>query len=308
MTKRKNFLGYLNKPEYWLQPKAVLRRLLGLPRAPGGSEIVHLNWGLPMEVDTSECIGALISRSGIFEIAAVEAIFRLTDPSDIFLDFGANIGYMSSAAVASKARTIVSFEPHPEIFDQLQRNISLWAEVQPRIVERITARREAVSDKIGISTLRVPTRLFSWNHGVSTLEICSDDESCREVEVPTITLTRVLEQYNGPIGVLKIDIEGHELAVFTASQDLFQEGRVRDIIFEDHEGMDSKVSQFLARFGYSIFNLNKTPLGPVLLDREACAKWIFAHGDNNYLATLDPDRARRRMSERGFTCLRNQRI
>lgn len=299
-------LSYLNRPEYLLQPKAVLRRLFGLPRAPGGLRIVQLNWGLPLEVDTREDMGVLIARTLIFDLCVTEAIFRLTDPADVFLDIGANSGFMSSAAVAAGAKKIVSFEPHPEVFRQLKRNISLWAEVHPRILDRITARQEAVSDKKGTAMLRIPDRRFQRNRGLATLEAGRGGESYSEVEVPTITLTRVVEQCGEPIGVLKIDIEDHELTALTASQDSLQAGRVRDIIFEDHEGMNSKVSQLLSRFGYSVFNLNKTPLGPVLLDSEAFANWVLATGDYNFLATLDPDRALRRMSGRGFMCLRNK--
>ena len=76
-----NFLNYLNRPEYLFQPEAVLRRFFPSSRVQEGLQIVHLNWGLPMQVDTREAIGILISRTGIFEISVVEAIFRLTDPA-----------------------------------------------------------------------------------------------------------------------------------------------------------------------------------------------------------------------------------
>lgn len=276
-----DMLGRLNKPQYLLQPKAILRRFFSVPRTTSGLKFVRLLWGLPIEVDTGDNTEKEISNCGIIEIPVLEAIFRLTDPTDNFLDVGANIGYMSSAAVAAGAKRIVALEPHPEIFSRLRRNIALWTETQPQIADCIIARQEAVSDKKGMALLRIPSD-FSANSGHSTLEAGRGDESYSEVEVPTITLTQVIEQCGEPIGVLKIDIEGHELAVLTASQDSLHRGRVRDIIFEDFEGMNSKVSQLLSRLGYSIFGLNRTPFGPVLLDSITSATWFYASEAYNF--------------------------
>ncbi len=301
-----NMLRFLNKPEYLLQPSAALRRVFGRPDTADGLKIVPLRWGLPIEVDTRDSIGLLIWRSGIFEISVVEAIFRLTDPADFFLDFGANIGFMSSVALAAGVKRVISFEPHPDLFLQFRRNISLWTESRPQIADCITSRNEAISEKTGVAMLRIPTHRFSRNRGLSTLETGQDDEEYSAVEVPTTTLTQVLGQCSEPVGVLKIDIEGHELTALTASQESLQSGRVRDIIFEDHNGMNSKVSQLLSGLGYSIFGLNKTPLGPILLGSDASNSRFFTSGAANFLATLDPGRARQRMSGHGFRCLQHR--
>jgi hypothetical protein len=79
-------LGRFNKPQYLVQPKAVLRRLFGIPRTPPGKQVVHLRWGLPLEVDPSESIGREIRICGIFEIPVLETIFRLTYCTDTVLD------------------------------------------------------------------------------------------------------------------------------------------------------------------------------------------------------------------------------
>jgi FkbM family methyltransferase len=302
----KTFLNYMNRPEYLLQPKAILRRFIASPDSVGRMKLVRLNWGLPIEVDTGEAIGILISRSGIFEIPVVESIFRLTDPADIFIDLGANIGLMSSAALAAGAKAVISFEPNPEIHRQLMRNISLWSEAQPRIADRIIPREEAVSDREGKAPLRTPDLRFQGNHGLSSLEECVADECYSEVEVKTITLAKILKQYGEKIGVLKIDIEGHELKVLVACQNLLRGGAVRDIIFEDHKGMNSELSQLLQSLGYSVFNLSKTPIGPALLDSDAPAYWFRVPEDFNFVATLNPERARRKMARRGFMCLRRR--
>ncbi|HVX56571.1 MAG TPA: FkbM family methyltransferase [Candidatus Saccharimonadales bacterium] len=271
--------------------------------------MVTLPWGLPLEVDTSEFIGAVVADCGIYDISVVEAVFRLVDPTDRFVDFGANIGYVSAAAVAAGAGSVLAFEPHPEIFPHLARNRALWVEACPGLKDRITVRQQAVSSEIGQAVLRIPESEFSRNHGVSSLEggPGSEDESFREIVVPTTCLDKVVELEAQPIGVLKVDIEGHELAVFGAGRDSLERGKVRDIIFEDPNGMDSPVARLLRASKYEVVGLNKTPFGPSLLDAKAYDSWFYrASRCGNLLATRDLRRAQDRMRPRGFRCLHPQ--
>jgi FkbM family methyltransferase len=299
-------LGCLNKPQYLAQPKAVLRRFFGVPRTFPGFRVVPLRWGLPIEVDTREDVGREISNCGIFEIPVLEAIFRLADCADAVVDAGANIGFMTSAALASAAKMVIAFEPHPDVFRQLEKNVALWTQARPEIAGRIFARQAAVSDKNGVAALRIPYS-FSGNHGLSTLEAGPKGGTYREIEVPTVTLAQVVEECGGSVGLLKMDIEGHEFTALNASRITLEAGKIRDIIFEDHEGMDSEVSRLLERSGYTIFGLNRTPFGPALLDKRASVAWYFVSEAYNILATRDPERAVSRMRDRGFRCLRNRR-
>jgi FkbM family methyltransferase len=262
-------------------------------------------------VDTQEEIGWRIFHAGVYDVSVTEAIFRLTDPEDVFLDVGANIGFMTSVALAAGAKQIIAFEPHPDIFNQLKRNVALWAEHNPRVVEQVTVRQQAISDKNARLALRTSRRNFLKNRGLATLEAESGERHAGdvydEVFVPACTFTEVAEQCGGQIGVLKLDIEGHEFTALTGSSRLFRSGKVRDIVFEDHHGMHSKVSRLLRDSGYTIFGLNQTPFGPVLLEKEVAPGSFFSHANStNFLATLDAVRAHRRMSNRGFICLRKR--
>ncbi len=277
-----------------------------MPRTLPGFRVVPLRWGFPIEVDTREDVGREISNCGIFEIPVLEAIFRLTDPTDTVVDVGANIGFMTSAALACAAKMVIAFEPHPEVFRQLKKNVALWAEARPEIAGHTDVRQAAVSDRNGVASLRIPFS-FSGNHGLSTLETSPKGGTYREIEVPTVTLAHVVEECGGSIGVLKMDIEGHEFTALNASRATLDAGRIRDIIFEDHEGMDSAVAQLLGKSGYTIFDLNRTPFGPALLDKRASLAWYFVSEAYNILATRDPQRAIARMRNRGFRCLRNLR-
>jgi FkbM family methyltransferase len=300
-----NVIKLLNMPEYIYQPGASIRRVFGRD-ASSGSKIVLLPWGLRIEVDLEEAIGRALNHHGLFEISVVEAIFRLTDPSDVFLDVGANIGYMSAAAVSANAREIYSFEPHPTLFDRLSRNIAMWEEACPAIAGRVQCKQAAVSEKPGHTTLYIPSG-FKTNTGISSLEADAGRVPGLTLDVRTTTLDEIIGERS--IGVLKIDIEGHEFKAFAASRKIRDASRVRDIIFEDFDGMTSQVARLLSEAGYTLFGLNKTVFGPALLDTENSVRRFrsFSNESRNFLATLDPDRARSRMMKRGYRCLGRQR-
>ena len=283
----------------------MLRRLVSR-RASGGVRTVCLRWGLPLKVDTRESIGCGIACCGLIDISVIEAIFRLTDPSDIFLDVGANIGLMSSAALAAGARKIIAFEPNPEVFAQLSENISLWVATRPQVSGRVSALQRAVSDKNATASLRIPRRGYQTNHGLASLEAIGDEAGFTTAEVPTTTLAQVAEECGAPIGVLKIDIEGHELTAFAGSRELLREGHVRDILFENHEGAHSKLHLLFAEMGYTTFGLNQTLFAPKLLDTKVSQGCFYPRETTNFLATRDPARARRRFSGRGFKCLQRR--
>jgi FkbM family methyltransferase len=289
-----------NRPEYIYQPQKLFRRVFGKRLDEGGEVIVELPWDLLMEVDSSEIIGCGISRTGIFEMPVVEAIFRLVDPCDTVLDVGANIGYMTAVALSAGARKVIAFEPHPVLFARLLRNVVRW-DHEPRFTGRMNVRNEAIDSGGGRVTLFIPKEQFAVNQGIATLETNIYLSGFDEVEVAGTTLDSVIDEQREPIGLLKIDIEGHEFQAFRGGSDALANGKIRDIIYEDFRGVDSDASKLLASYGYSIFGLRNSLSGPEL--REGLSVGELPLSEHNLVATLDPDRVRRRMSPRGFQCL-----
>jgi FkbM family methyltransferase len=294
------FGGWFNRPEYFYQPNKLVRRVFGKRPVKEGEEIVELPWKLPLEVDSSETIGRIISHHGLFELPVVEAIFRLVDRFDTFFDAGANIGYMSAVALASGARKVISFEPHPALFARLRRNVARWTQ-EAKFVGRVAACCEALSSERGRFTLFVPKSGFAENQGLATLEAHVDREAYDEVNVTTTTIDAAIHEAGGSVGVLKIDIEGHEFQAFRGATNSLGTGRIRDIIYEGFGGAESDASRLLTSYGYSLFGLQSNIGGPVLL--EGLKPGMRQIGDHNLLATLDPARVKSRMSSRGFWCM-----
>ena len=118
-----------------------------------------------------------------------------------FLDVGANIGAYSLVAAESKRAVIYAFEPHPEAYHLLTRNICL------NHCDNVTPVNRAVSDSAGLVPFSDNPEL-SLNHLISSsfygqnvirVQSVSLDLFCRE--------ERIIPNY------VKVDVEGYEYLV-----------------------------------------------------------------------------------------------
>lgn len=293
-------LEALKRPEYMYHPTQIVRRVVYAIR-PGmpGYATVQLPWRLAIRVQPGETVGSSIRRMGIHELPACECISRLLDPGEVAVDVGANIGQMTSlmAMKAGPHGRVLAFEPHPAIFDELERNTRLWGQCSH--AAPICIQKQALSDREGVAQLMVPDE-FEANHGISSLE--SDGASAlrvRGIKVAVSTLCAALAAER-QVGLLKIDVEGHELAVLTGGEALLAAGRIRDILFEEHRPLPTLVTEFLAGQGYTVFRLASEFRGPSLTPALSSAALGITRDAPNFLATRDPKRALARMSPRGW--------
>jgi FkbM family methyltransferase len=294
----------VNKPWYVYRPMQIPRRLLWQLRSTRAEEAtVPLPWGLPLIVKQREVIGSSVGRTGVHDLAVTEAAFRLLDAGDVAIDAGANIGYMTSvmAARIGPAGRVHAFEPHPVVLGLLERNVSAWrgkggaAEVEVHPV--------ALSDDPGHGMLTVPES-FAMNMGLATLDPTDGVSELSAVEVTLATLDERLRDRR-EIGLLKLDVEGHEQAVLRGAHRLLGEGRIRDVLFEEHGVYPTPVSRMLEAAGYEMLALRVDLTGLQLLDPLD----DDGRGDydgRNYLATTSPARARVRIG-RGWQVLRRRR-
>lgn len=292
----------LVKPAYYYNRGQIGRRASARLSAPEGYAVVDLPWGHPLEVDVREQVGASIARQGIFELAMTEAAFRLVDQGDTVIDVGANLGYFTSvlSAATGPAGTVVAFEPHPDVRALLRRNVDRWSAEVPTS-PTVTVREEAVSNRTGTARLAVGDE-FSTNRGTASLELDGGDVRS-VVEVPTLRLADALG--DGPVGLLKVDVEGHELAVFEGAARLLSSGAIRDILFEDHDAPSSR-TRLLKEQGFVVVGLTERLRGLQVRsadDPRARPLW----DSPTYIATRDPERLTRRLAPAGWRCLRRRR-
>jgi FkbM family methyltransferase len=284
-------LSQLNKPYYVFRPGQLLRRFTRRPA--GRRESVQLPWGLPITVDTEQPIGAALFRSGVYDLCVCEAVYRLADPGELAIDVGANIGVMSSVVAVKLGASgkVLAFEPHPTTFEELLANAEQWNATGQ--VATVEVRRVALSDHEGQGTLIGGD---GGDRGRASLGASSGNGHLEA------RLERLDSLVGEDVGVLKLDVEGHEASALEGAEALVREHKIRDIVFEEHETPPTPATEFLERNGYSVFGLEQRLLGLRLTDASAIAgnDSYFAP---SYLATLDPERARTRLRRRGWLVL-----
>jgi FkbM family methyltransferase len=289
-------LRYLNKPYYAFRPSQLLRRAKWSVTSRRDGHVL-LPWGLPIRVRTNEAIGRAIAQTGLYDLCTTEALFRLTDLGEVAIDAGANIGYLTSVLAVSVGRNgrVEAFEPHPAVFSELSDNVARWRDAP---ISEINLHQLALSDRAGAGILRV-TDEFSTNRGIAALDIERREGG---IDVP---LARLDELVHEQVGLMKLDVEGHELAVLNGSEALLGEGKIRDIVFEQHGDVRTDLTRLVESYGFTLFSIDQGFLGPwVHPPPSAGSSWE----PPTYLATRDPVRALRRLRPRGWSCLTMRRL
>lgn len=144
-------------------------------------------------------------------------VLHLLRPGDHFVDVGANVGsYTILAAGAVRAR-VTAVEPIPETFAKLERNVSLNA-----LGTLVSCHRMGLSDSEG--NLRFTSTLDTVNH------VVADGESGSGIDVPVMRLDELVAG-RAPV-LMKIDVEGHELAVLRGGRKTLSNPRLLAVIME----------------------------------------------------------------------------
>jgi FkbM family methyltransferase len=179
---------------------------------------------------------------------------RALSSSPLVIDVGANCGHYASMVKEEIPQAqIISFEPHPTAFGELMR------------IPGIRAINMAVGDESGQLTLFdhasapgsqhasvVPGVLEQIHHGVVTA-----------IVVECTTLDSFLEKMGDVhVDLLKIDVEGFELAVLKGAERTIANGRVGVVQFE-FNAMNTISRTFISDFmrvlpGYGLYRILRT--------------------------------------------------
>jgi FkbM family methyltransferase len=219
---------------------------------PQGMVQVRTAFGCVLEVDTREAIGLALERNEIFDIAVSEILARAAQlRATLLVDAGANVGYMSLLMAKFSAGTanVWAFEPHPEIYSALQRNVRL-----NDYDSKIHLVQCALSETQGAAKLFLPIG-FEKNRGLASLQ----RPTPQYIEVRTDTLDRCFAQQR--IDVLKVDVEGHELSVLKGADALFSKGQIGIVVYEAHEPHSGSIAEFLTKKGLSIWAIDYNLFG-----------------------------------------------
>jgi FkbM family methyltransferase len=209
------------------------------------------------EYDLSHYRGTAPMYFGSYAMLVVEAMKRFLKPGDVFLDVGANIGYLSAVAadLVGTRGQVHCFEPVPAYFARLRR----LAELNPEY--SITANDCAAGETPGTYTIYV-TREPGQNTLVRAYK--SAPEIVATMDVPVVRLDSYLEARRiGRVALIKIDAEGFELPILKGLQGCFERYDHRPAIICEiapraYPLMGRSVrelAKFMAQYGYTARDL-----------------------------------------------------
>lgn len=160
-------------------------------------------------------------------------------PDDVVLDIGAHIGGFSLLCHRRGSRRIFAFEPNPQTFSLLERNLAPFAGVH--VDARAVFRSDVPGTPMPLSAVPesntgAPTLLFGGEPFVATHDAPSRGAAQL---VPTVALDEVLARFPR-VRLLKLDCEGSEFPILLTSREL---ARVDTIVGEYHEVDAAKLGE-----------------------------------------------------------------
>jgi FkbM family methyltransferase len=148
----------------------------------------------------------------------IPSVFRhcVARADGIVYDIGANTGIYSLIAAATTDAPIYGFEPVPEIAAMARANVELnRASPQVQILDC------AASDRTGTAPIYLPAPV---NESVETSASLDPDFKGAHERVVEIATTKLDDHWTSlgrpSVGVIKIDVEGHEVAALAGAEQL----------------------------------------------------------------------------------------
>ena len=185
--------------------------------------------------------------AGAYEPDLVRMLKSFLKPGMVFLDLGANVGYFSaiSAALVGVHGRVFVFEPAPNCFTRLQRNLSVFPQA--------FVHHCAASDRTGQTWFYLHSKENGWG------SLFNDGDLRQRVEVNTIRLDDwARDAAIKRLDFLKIDIEGSEYGALLGAQALLKRFRpvviaeLNSVCLSRDQRTPDDVLRLLAEAGYRL--------------------------------------------------------
>ena len=182
----------------------------------------------------------------------------LCQPETLSIDVGAKVG-MYTYRIVTHSKAVWAFEPVPELASLLRKQFG----------RRVHVENVALSDRAGRATLRTPfTRKHMPQYGLSTIETANPLDSPRLAAVREIEVdVRCLDDFHlANIGFMKIDVEGHELAVVKGARESLRRWHPTLLIEANdqyHPGAVLELMSYLEGLDYEGYFVHDGTLNPI---------------------------------------------
>ena len=143
-----------------------------------------------------------VLNSGVWEKYETELFLRVVKRGMVVIDLGANIGWYTliAAKLVGKKGKVYAFEPEPVSYALLRRN------VQMNGYNNVIIEQKAVLNRSG------SIRLFLSSDNLGDHRIYDSRNGRKSITVEGTTLDEYFSNWHEKIDVLKIDIQGAEMA------------------------------------------------------------------------------------------------
>ena len=168
-------------------------------------------------------------------------------PGDWVIDVGANVGFYTwrLAELVGPEGRVLAFEPIPETFVLLANNLESCSH------SNVTLFNAAVSEITGMAGMSIPKSSDTGQRNYYEAHLTSRNES--ELQVLTVSLDAI--QISQPVRLIKIDAEGHELAVLKGMRKTLLRDRPVLIV----ETPNAEVTDFCGSLAYIAVTFANSP-------------------------------------------------
>jgi FkbM family methyltransferase len=221
----------------------IIDRLFGELTFRESTATVPTSDGFPITVRPNNLIGRHIYLTGEFDRSIVEILCNFSEPDDLLLDIGANIGYVSTSFLHLVPRSnVIAVDPQPAVLELLQSNLALFE-----------GRSTIYPYALGTSDGEVLFEIDQQNPGASRVVT---KESVRTTTIEMRSASRLFSDLNvSRLDLVKIDAEGHDEVIVRACINQLAKLQPKAIVFE---GNSDGVKALLSNAGYDMFGIKKS--------------------------------------------------
>lgn len=154
---------------------------------------------------------------GLHEFEDMALLLHVLRKGDRFVDIGANIGSYSILAAGVRGTQVLAFEPVPQTFAKLVRNLRVNGIASLAVGEQVAA-----GEASGV--LKFTADRDTMNQAVA------DDYTGKVIEVPVRCLDEMLAEF--PAVMWKVDVEGFEEQVLRGAGNVLRHPELRVVLLE----------------------------------------------------------------------------
>jgi len=217
---------------------------------------------------------------GSYELDELAIQLRLIDPGTTVFDIGGNFGWYA-CHVAKKFPTVkvLSFEPIPDTYKYLQKNVDLNS------LSNIEAFPIGFSEQKGSFE-------FFYDPALSvnaSLKNVAGTDKAQSVTCNVETVDKFVSEKNLQVDFIKCDVEGAELLVFKGAKEAIQ--KFKPVVFSEmlrkwtskFDYHPNDIIHFFRSLGYSPFVIGNDMLKPFTLvdDTSQETNYVFLHDEKH---------------------------